>query len=223
MELRVEHNVGFTGTGLGAIDLAPCQEILGIVQLEIQDALRPVPDIPRLTAEMACGDEGAYEEFYRLYFDRLLRYLLVVTRNEEQAREALQATLVRVARHVKKFDSELAFWRWLTVLARSSAADEGRRSRRYFSFLARFLKQKQIEEENADPGSDARLLEALETNLAALPAEERELLERKYFDHDSVRQMANQMNLSEKAIESRLVRVRRRLKDEIIEELKHEK
>jgi RNA polymerase sigma-70 factor (ECF subfamily) len=122
---------------------------------------------------------------------------------------------------VKQFDSETAFWSWLTVLARSSAADEGRRSRRYLGVLARLFEYKQIENEKA-ADADTRLKELLEINLAALHAEERELVERKYFERESVREIAERMQLSEKAVESRLVRVRRRLKDEIVEQLKHE-
>jgi len=77
---------------------------------------------------MAGGDEAAYRQFYDAYFDRLLRYLLVVTGgNEEAAREALQLALVRVVRHVKTFETEEKFWSWLTVLARSAFADESRK------------------------------------------------------------------------------------------------
>ena len=44
-------------------------------------------DISVLTAAMSHQDESAYREFYRLYFNRLLRYLLVVASgNEDQAR-----------------------------------------------------------------------------------------------------------------------------------------
>ena len=69
---------------------------------------------------MARGNEAAFRAFYDGYFDRLLRYLLVVTNgNEEAAREALQLALVRVVRHVKPFGAEEKFWSWLTVLALS--------------------------------------------------------------------------------------------------------
>ena len=61
-------------------------------------------DVAALTRAMALGDEAAFRQFYDAYFDRLLRYLLVVTGgNEQAAREALQGALVRVARHVKPF------------------------------------------------------------------------------------------------------------------------
>src|SRR5437016_11856184 len=97
-------------------------------------------DIAALTAGMAAGDEDAYRMFHELYFRRLLRYLLVVTGGrEEAAREALQLTLLRVVRHVRKFNSEEAFWSWLTVLARSAVVDETRKRHRYFAFLERLF------------------------------------------------------------------------------------
>ena len=209
-------------TGTDTFEPAPCL-VLTIAEAKSQETSQPAPEIPRLTAEMARGNEHAYQEFYELYFNRLLRYLLVVTRNEEQAREALQSTLLRVARHVRRFDSEPVFWNWLTVLARSSARDEGRRSRRYLSFLGRFFEQKTIEAEGMEAEADTRLRELLEMNMAALPPEERQLLEQKYFDRQSIRQMAEQMKSTERAVESRMMRLRRRLKDEIVEQLRHEK
>jgi RNA polymerase sigma factor (sigma-70 family) len=55
-----------------------------------------------------------------------------------------------------------------------------------------------------------------------LSVEERALLELKYFEHRSVREIAQQLQTSEKAIESRLVRARRNLKQLLLAELKHE-
>jgi len=115
------------------------------------------------------------------------------------------------------------FWSWLTVLARSSVADESRRLKRYFSFLGRFFTQKQVEAEAAKDETDARLLELMDSNLALLPEDDRKLLQRKYLDREPVRQIAERTQLSEKAIESRLVRARQKLKERILEQLNHEK
>ena len=181
------------------------------------------PKIAALTSQMARGDENAYRKFYELYFGRLLRYLLVLTHDEEVAREALQRTFLRVVRHARPFGSEEMFWSWLTVLARSSVADESRRLKRYFSFLGRFFTQKQVEAEAAKDETDARLLELMDSNLALLPEDDRKLLQRKYLDREPVRQIAERTQLSEKAIESRLVRARQKLKERILEQLNHEK
>jgi len=171
---------------------------------------------------MAKGDEAAYAKFYDAYFERLRRYLLVVTAgNEDAAREALQSGLVRVVRHIRQFESDEVFWGWLTVLARTALFDQTRKRRRYLSFLDRFTRHTQ-----AVPGPqtepDAKLLGLLETGLAILPADERKLLESKYLDGASVQEIASQLQTSEKAVESRLVRIRRKLKAALLDQLKHE-
>src|SRR5712691_5241340 len=141
----------------------------------------PAVDIAALTARMGQGDETAYRMFYELYFHRLLRYLLVVSGGrEETAREALQLALLRVVRHIRRFELEETFWSWLTVLARSAVVDEERKRHRYLAFLDRFLRREQIEAAT-NFEADARLQELLTANLDTLPWEERELIQRKYF------------------------------------------
>jgi RNA polymerase sigma-70 factor (ECF subfamily) len=174
---------------------------------------------------MAGGNEAAYRQFYDAYFDRLLRYLLVVTGgNEEAAREALQLALVRVVRHVKVFAEEEKFWSWLTVLARSALADESRKRRRYFAFLDRFTRHQETGPSAMDNGeADEQLRALLESKLTALPEEERQLVEQKYILRQSVREIADGQQTTEKAVESRLSRVRRKLKDAVLAELKNER
>ena len=186
---------------------------------------RQSPDITALTRAMAGGDEAAYRQFYDAYFDRLLRYLLVVTGgNEEAAREALQLALVRVVRHAKAFELEETFWSWLTVLARSALADESRKRRRYFAFLERFTRQQETGSSAMDNGeADAQLRALLESKLTALPEDERQLIEQKYILRQSVREIADGHQTTEKAVESRLSRVRRKLKDAVLAELKNER
>jgi RNA polymerase sigma-70 factor, ECF subfamily len=181
-------------------------------------------DIAALTRRMTKGDEWAYRTFYDAYFNRLSRYLLVVTAGDEDAaREALQATLVRVVRHIKPFPDEAVFWSWLTVLARSALSDQARKQRRYLAFLDRFTQHTRAQQSVSDDHeADAQLLAFLERGLAVLPGEERDLVERKYFTRQSVREIAGELETSEKAVESRLVRIRRKLKEVVLDELRHE-
>ncbi len=86
-----------------------------------------------------------------------------------------------------------------------------------------FTKHSQAEHSVPDePAADAKLLALLETNLASMPPDERQLVESKYLERRSVREIAEELETSEKAIESRLVRVRRKLKSALLEALKHE-
>ena len=183
-----------------------------------------IADVSQLTRRMRAGEEAAYREFYHAYYDRLFRYLLVVAAGDlEAAEEALEATLLRVVRYIKVFPAEEIFWSWLTVLARSAFTDQTRKHRRYLLFLERFRRHQLAAESGPESSAaDARLLAALERSLAALPEDERQLVERKYFAHRPVRDIASELQTSEKAIESRLVRIRRKLKTALMEQLKHE-
>ena len=188
------------------------------------ESAREPLDVAALTRRMVEGEDMAYRTFYNAYFDRLMRYLFVVAGGDEQtARETLQATFVRVVRHIKVFPDEAAFWRWLTVLARSAFTDETRKRRRYFAFLDRFTRHADIQSGVADTSeADEHLRALLRRGLASLPADERQLLERKYLAERSVRDIAGELQTSEKAIESRLVRIRRKLKETLLALLKNE-
>jgi RNA polymerase sigma-70 factor (ECF subfamily) len=176
-----------------------------------------------LTLGLAAGDEGAFRQFHAEYFDRLLRYQLVVARgDEEQAREVLQETFTRVARHARRFDEAEAFWSWLTVLARSAAVDGGRRRSRYWALLKNYALSWWRPKLAPATDADARLHEHLDTALAAMAADDRALLEAKYFAGASVRELAAQNGLTEKAVESRLLRLRRQLRETILHSLHHE-
>jgi RNA polymerase sigma-70 factor (ECF subfamily) len=173
---------------------------------------------------MAAGDETAYRIFYDTYFDRLWRYLIVVTSgNEDAAREALQATLTRVVRHIKIFPSEPVFWSWLTVLARSALADQTRKRRRYLAFLDRFSQHAATAKSASDENHAAeQLRQLLDHQIASLADDERQLVEAKYFAHRSVREIAAELQITEKAVESRLSRIRQKLKTSVLAKLKNE-
>jgi RNA polymerase sigma-70 factor, ECF subfamily len=185
---------------------------------------KPPLDMATLTRRMVEGDEMGYRAFYNAYFDRLSRYLLVVAAgNEDTVRDALQGTLVRVVRHIKVFQSEDFFWSWLTVLARSAFSDETRKRRRYFSFLERFTRHAAIASDGASGDqTDERLRILLERHVGLLSPDERKLVEQKYFARRAVREIAGELQTTEKAVESKLSRIRRKLKDAVLAELNHE-
>jgi RNA polymerase sigma factor (sigma-70 family) len=180
--------------------------------------------ISELTRGMVAGNETAYRIFYEAYFPRLLRYLFVVTKGDEDAaRETLQVTLERVVRYIKVFRGEAQFWNWLTVVARTAFTDRHRKRSRYLAFLDRFRTHAEMAAPIQENGAaDNELLAVLDQVITALPATERALLERKYYGGESVRDLAASLQTSEKAVESRLSRARQRLKDLLHEKLKHE-
>jgi RNA polymerase sigma-70 factor (ECF subfamily) len=176
-----------------------------------------------LTKALAAGDEAAFRAFHAQYFDRLLRYHLVLARGDEQAaRDALQETLIRVARKTRVFSDEVAFWSWLTVVARNVAIDGSRRRRRYWTLLSSYALGWFRETASRPDRTDGRLRELLEAELIALNPEDRALIETKYLEGASVRELADANGMSEKSIEARLLRLRRKLRQNILRQLRHE-
>jgi len=70
--------------------------------------------------------------------------------------------------------------------------------------------------------ADEQLRALLARKLIALPDDERQLVEQKYILRQSVREIADGQQTTEKAVESKLSRVRRKLKDAVLAELKNE-
>jgi DNA-directed RNA polymerase specialized sigma24 family protein len=131
----------------------------------------------RLTRRLAAGDEAAFGEFHRGYFNRLYRHILVLARGDETAaKEALQETLCRVARYVRQFEQETVFWCWLTTLARSAVRDGGRRRRRYWLLLQSYAQRWLPLLADANVEEEGRLHEALAVCLLELPPEDRVLV-----------------------------------------------
>jgi RNA polymerase sigma-70 factor (ECF subfamily) len=172
-----------------------------------------------LTRRLAAGEDEAFRQFQSVYFDRLYRFLLTVARGDEtQAREALQETLLRVARHARRFDDEENFWNWLAAIGRNAARDAGRKQRRYSALLEKFTRSRQSDPPSAS--QDGALAVALEESVHELEPGDRLLIEGKYLDGQSVRELAAQAGLTEKAVESRLLRLRRQLREVLLKKLR---
>lgn len=182
---------------------------------ESRETPRPLEPIMVLTRQMAAGDEEAFCQFHQLYFDRLYQFLLGVARGQEQeARDALQETLVRVARAVRPFSSEEVFWCWLKAVARNAARDAGRKQNRYFAFLQRFAFHPPPLPAESDLGG------VLQECLMELAPEDRRLIEGKYLEGETVRELSAGAGLTEKAVESRLLRLRRLLRERLLKKLR---
>ena len=178
-------------------------------------------EILRLTRLLAAGDENAYSEFHGRYFLRLYQFLLVVARGQEQqARDALQETMLRVVRYARPFESEEVFWSWLKVLARSAARDAGRKQQRYSRLLQSFalgLPFSAVEPSNRE---EDLLMAALDESLAELSQKDRDLIQGKYVTGNTIKELSRDAGVTEKSIESRLHRLRRDLHERILRKLR---
>ena len=169
---------------------------------------------------MARGDREAFDLFYHEYFYRIYRYLLVMAGGQEEpAREALQEGMIRIVRYMKPLPDAGALWNWLRRVLRSAFIDQLRRAGE-----AEALALEQAGEPAAREPDDADevLLEHLRACLAGLPAGERRLVEGKYLEGRSYAELAATAGLTERAVESRLARARRKLRAGVARRLRRD-
>lgn len=166
-------------------------------------------ELALFTRALTLGDEQAWAGFYDRYRPRLFGYLSRSWQGEVSAvDDLLQETFLRAVRHIRVFEEEDVLWSWLTVLARSTVADQGRRRSRWWRFLARWHLESEL---RTLPSSATDLAQRLDAAMNQLSPDCRQLLEAKYYHQRSVRELASASGLSEKAIEGRLSRARRKL------------
>ena len=186
---------------------------------------RMEPAVPsplrELTSGLARGDDTAWTQFHRDYGPGIFRQLLAETRGDHDlASEALQQTYLRVARHARPCDSAPMFAGWLRLVARSALNDCRRRRRTFWELLRNKDAAPEEFSDSSHSANEDALASALDAALAQLTDSDRSLLEGKYFSDTDVRTLAAQLDLTPKAVESRLTRARAELRRLLLTALK---
>ena len=172
----------------------------------------------QLVTAIARGDEAAFERLYECYHRRLFRLALMLGRGDELlAHDAVQGTFI-VAGKLRRVDSQEHLWNWLARVARQQIGRCSRQRKRD----AAAVSADELSERAAAEKSDTQLEEILDAALMSLDMEEREIIERFYFDRLSHKEIAELLSITAKAVSSRLERARAKLRLLITKRLSHE-
>ena len=183
-------------------------------------------DVALLTAGVCAGEAAAFDRFYDAYCDRMYTYLLSRARgHEDLARDALQEAMLRVVRHLQPVANEGELWTWLVQVLRSAMIDQMRRN------LAQQPKsrcavdglddRRDVSKAESEEARHAELLALLGQALQELPPAERALVEDCYMQGLNHRELSARAEISPRAVEGRLARIRKRLRAAIQEGLRH--
>jgi RNA polymerase sigma-70 factor (ECF subfamily) len=74
-----------------------------------------------LLAAAKNGETAALDTLYRAHAEKLFRTVHRITRNREDAEDAVQDSLLRAFLHLKSFDGRSTFFTWLTRIGVNSA------------------------------------------------------------------------------------------------------
>jgi RNA polymerase sigma factor (sigma-70 family) len=160
------------------------------------------------------GSQASLEILYQRYLPAVWRYAHTRLRgNEHAAEDVVSETFLGAIRNLGKLNPDGgSLYGWLMCIARHKVADHWRAMRRIRENPALTDTEGGQALDTHDPRD---LLEATENKrhvaetMAALADEERLVLEWKYLEDLSVREIADRTNRTEKAVEATLYRARR--------------
>ena len=167
------------------------------------------------------GCQTAFNELWDLYSRRIYRTTLGITKNEQDAEDALQDSFIRAFMAIESFEGRASFYTWLTRIAINSALAilRKRRCRPEGSLNSTSQQEEEgIPDELRDlaPNPEqifeqqqrhAKLLHAIHK----LPATLREAVQTRIAGDCSAKEVAHQLNISEAAAKSRLARASTKL------------
>src|SRR5438093_816752 len=147
---------------------------------------------------LAAGQDTALNALMERHATRLLHYLVRSLQNEEDAADLAQETFVRVYQHRAKFDTKERFSIWLYAIASNLVRSQ-------FRYRARHATVS-LEHKQAETGNDLR---------EALPDELRTPLILSEYEDLSHSEIGAVINCSSKAVETRLYRARKQLRQQL--------
>jgi RNA polymerase sigma-70 factor, ECF subfamily len=74
-----------------------------------------------LVSAAQSGSSGAFDELWEIYSQRVYRRLLSITKNREDAQDALQDAFMRAYLALQTFEGRSSFYSWLTRIGINSA------------------------------------------------------------------------------------------------------
>jgi RNA polymerase sigma-70 factor (ECF subfamily) len=156
---------------------------------------------------------------YDRYHQRLFRLVLVLDHGDEAlAHETVQSVFVTAAGKLRRVESEGHLWNWLARIARQQLAKAWRQRQRDSPVVA----MANLPESSGPHEADSVLEENLDAALLSIGAEDRELIERFYFDGQSHKEIAKRLRTTAKAVSSRLERARAKLRSVLTQKLSDE-
>ena len=168
------------------------------------------------------GSSSAFERLHRLYSRRLFQQIIAVTRNEEDAEDALQDTFFQAFRAVRSFEGRSRIATWLTRIAINAALMKVRKRRSRSEVPLEWPSEseedlsildprdpspnpEQIHEERQRRNQLADAIERLEPTL-------RSAVDLWVSRDCSIAEVANALDVSPSAIKSRMYRARKKLR-----------
>lgn len=182
-------------------------------------------DDKRLVKQLLAGDQRAFDRFFDDNFARLYRFAIVrLTDDPDAAREVVQIVLTRALTKLHTYRAESALFTWLCAICRNEISDWLSRQGRYRDKIVlvedypevraavdSFLAPAEISPERQYQRIE--MLRLIQVALDRLPAKYGNVLEWKYVEGYSVKEISARLNISTEATQSLIARAKRAFAD----------
>jgi RNA polymerase sigma-70 factor (ECF subfamily) len=174
-----------------------------------------------LVAAARSGSVAAFAELREIYAPRVYRKLVTMTKNREDAEDALQDTFLRAYMALHTFEERSSFYTWVTRIAINSALMilRRRRTRSEVSFDSPNETEEatsSFEFKDSGPSPEhicvhRQSYACMLRSIWRLQPRLRQVIEMQMIDDCSIREIAQALEISQAAVKSRLSRARARL------------
>jgi RNA polymerase sigma factor (sigma-70 family) len=189
--------------------------------IDLNDGLNPMSD-DGLVSAVQSGQEWAFVELCTRHSRRVFNTIYNVTRNREDAEDALQDSILRAFLHMKQFDGRSSFATWFTRIGINSALMILRKKRvrpetsMDSTVEGETWQHREIADHSADPEEHYARCERsmhLKRAICHLPTALRSVIELGQMEGHSIKQIAHTMGISIPAAKSRLTRAKVALRE----------
>jgi RNA polymerase sigma-70 factor (ECF subfamily) len=177
-----------------------------------------------LVAAAKSGDASAFEELVNRYERKIFRLTMNITRNREDAEDAMQDAFMKAYSHLDKFHEDSRFYTWLVRIAANEALMRLRKRRPNQVSLDEpiegeddFIPQ-QIEDWGPSPEqrfAQTEMRDILRGVIDELPPDFRVVFVLRDVEGLSTEETAETVGISEAAVKSRLLRARLKLRQKL--------
>ena len=181
-------------------------------------------DEHQLVAAAKSGDATAFEELVSRYERKIFRLTMNITRNREDAEDAMQDAFLKSYSHLKSFQGDSRFYTWLVRIAANEALMRLRKRRpNQFSLDEPIEGDEDLmprELRDWGPGPEQRfaqteMREILSSVIDGLEPEYRTVFVLRDIEELSTEETADAVGISVPAVKSRLLRARLKLRQKL--------
>jgi RNA polymerase sigma-70 factor (ECF subfamily) len=182
-------------------------------------------DDRKLAKQLLAGDTRAFDRFFDDNFARLYRFTVARLGDDpEDAREIVQTTLTRALRKMHTYRAESAMFTWLCAICRNEISDWLKRQSRYREHIVLVEDYPEVQaavDSFQAPLTDSperhfqrvEALRLIEVALDRLPPRYGDVLEWKYVEGHSVKDISARLEIGTEATQSLLARAKRAFAD----------